>query len=323
MSMVETLVVIAPALLLPFAYGAWWLDRFRLAQLGRFLAVFATAAAAGLLLVAQWPSAAASGWRVVGAAMPLSAVTAERLPADLADAARLAVLLLAVLIALLARGRVETPLDGVLFGVAAGVGCALPSGWLLVESAPVVEVGETLVTALTPVAAGAVAGLAVAWARMSVRWVARITAVLLGAAAVVAAVVGVRLAAAAARELWVGTALLLGVLAAAVAVALAVEVRVARRELAAEAALGVLPEWVVEVAPRYWRRARGAWWPRRDERRALARLLVQLAFRKRQLGTLDDERATLYSLEVGRLRERARRLLDPVRGQGASSEDGS
>jgi hypothetical protein len=314
------LAVAAPVLLLPVAYLVWWVDRFRLLPLSRFIAVFAMSSAAGLLLAARWPSAAGSGWRAVGPAMPLSSLAAERLPGDVADAARLVVLLLAVLVFLLARWRVETLLDGVIFGVAAGVGCALPAGWLLAESAPVVEGGELVVTALLPIVAGVVIGLTVAWARLLRRWRWRIPAVAVGAGAGVTVLVGARLAAAAAGRIWVGMIVLVVAFAVAATVAVIVEVRVSRRELAEEATLGVLPEWVIEVVPWYWRRIRASWWPRRDERRALARLLVQLAFRKHQLRHLEGERATLYSLEVGRLRERARRLLDPTRAPVAGKE---
>ncbi len=38
-------------------------------------------------------------------------------------------------------------------------------------------------------------------------------------------------------------------------------------------------------------------------------LLLALAFRKRRLRNLPDERARLYGLEVGRLRQRAKTLL--------------
>ncbi len=311
MSTAVGLAVAAPALLLPMAYLVWWVDRYRLAPLARFVAVFAVATSAGLLLSAQWPTAAGSGWRAAGPAMPFSSLAAERLPADLGDAVRLLAVELAVLVFLLARGRVETLLDGVVYGVAAGVGCALPAGWLLAESAPALDAWELAVTALTPIAAGVVAGLTVAWARQLLPWLWRILVVIAGGAAGVAVLVGARLASVAAGQVWVGALVLLAALAAVVAIAVAVEVRVGRRELAEEVALGVLPEWAVAVVPRYWRRVRASWWPRRDERRALARLLVQLAFRKHQLRHLHGERATLYSLEVGRLRERARRLLGP------------
>ena len=90
---------------------------------------------------------------------------------------------------------------------------------------------------------------------------------------------------------------------------LAYERRVLSEQLRTRSALGVLPAWVVEVLPSYRRRIRSDWWPRRDERQEILDLLVSLAFRKQQLRTLPDDRARLYGLEVGRLRQRARAVL--------------
>jgi len=67
--------------------------------------------------------------------------------------------------------------------------------------------------------------------------------------------------------------------------------------------------WPCPVASHRWFGGAG-WWPRRDERWAIVDLLTQLAYRKHQLRQLDGERASIYSLEVGRLRERARRVLN-------------
>jgi hypothetical protein len=315
-------IVAAPAVLLPAAYLVWWLDRFRLFPLARFLAIFALAVSVGLLVAARWPATAALGSGLAGPAMPAPGALAERSAVLAIDAARLALAALAVLVFLLARARVESPVDGVVFGVATGVGLALPAGWLLAESVPDVAAMAVLGQALAPVAVGAVVGLAVAFARFDPRWSVRIAVALGGTAAAVGVVTGARLAAEASRP-WVAPLLLAAALVAAVAAAFAIELVISRRELAEEAALGVVPAWAPEVLPRYWRRVRGSWWPRRDERRALSRLLLQLAFRKHQLRHLDDDRATLYSLEVGRLRERARRLLDPSRtaANGVSEDE--
>jgi hypothetical protein len=307
----------APAALLPLAYLAWWLDRYRLFPLARFLAVGALGTAVGLLLAARFPAAGLSGPYLAGPAMPTHGVPVERMAVLAGDAARLAVAALAVLVLLLARARVESPVDGIVFGVAAGVGLALPGGWLLAESGAAL-VAETAGHALAAVAAGAVVGLAVAYARFHPGWGMRVLVAAGGVTAAAALVAGALVAAEASRP-WVAPAALALALVGAVAAALALELVISRRELAEEARFGVVPAWVPEVTPCYWRRVRASWWPRRDERRALSRLLLQLAFRKHQLRHLDDERATLYSLEVGRLRERARRLLDPGRlvGPGA------
>ena len=312
MTVATIAIVAAPALLLPAAYLVWWLDRFRLFPLARFVAMVALAGSVGLLLAARWPAAAALGGGLAGPAMPAPGAIGERGTVLAVDAARLALAALAVLVFLLARARVESPVDGVVFGVATGVGLALPAGWLLAEGDPGVAAVAVAGQALAAVLAGAVVGLAVAYARFDPRWPMRVAVALGGAAVAAAVVAGSRLAAEASRP-WVAPLLLAVATVGAVAGAFAIELVISRRELAEEASLGVLPAWAPEVLPRYWRRVRGSWWPRRDERRALSRLLLQLAFRKHQLRHLDDDRATLYSLEVGRLRERARRLLDPGR----------
>lgn len=312
MSAATTAGIVAPLLVLPAAYLLWWLDRYRFFQLARFVAVLALAGAVGLLIAATWPEAAAGHESLVGPAMTDPGAVGERAAVLAIDATRLALSALAVLVFLLARARVDTPLDGFVFGVAAGVGLALPSGWLLAESVPGIGLLALVGQALAPIAAAAAIGVAVAYARFSPRWAVRLLVALAGVVAAVAVVTGARLAAAESRS-WVGALVLSAATAGALAAAFGIELKTGARELAEEASLGVVPAWVPEVLPRYWRRIRASWWRRRDERRALSRLLLQLVFRKHQLRHLDDDRATLYSLEVGRLRERARRLLDPGR----------
>jgi hypothetical protein len=320
MSPAASVAVAAPLALLPFAYAVWWLDRWRLFPLARFVAVFALASAAGLLLVTTFPLAAGAVTRAGPAVLSLSPAARARLAGEVLDAARLILVLLVVLLALLARSRVETPLDGIVFGVADGVGCALPAAWLLVETAPAVDAGEVALAALAPVVAGCVLGAAVAWRRLLLgrRW--RALALLAGALVAEALVAASRQVAALAGRAWVGALVLAILLALTVVLALLVEVRIGARELTEEVKLGVLPAWAAEVGPRYWRRIRADWWPRGDERRAVARLLVGLSCRKHQFRHLEGERATLYSLEVGRMRERARRLLDPAWTPAAAEE---
>lgn len=114
-----------------------------------------------------------------------------------------------------------------------------------------------------------------------------------------------------ARE-WVLVASSLLLLASAMVAAWWLESRILEAELAEEAAHGVLPAPVAAGATALRTRIRSAWWARRDERRALNLLLATLAFRKHALRGLGPERTRIYSLEVGRLRERARRVLGGV-----------
>ena len=97
----------------------------------------------------------------------------------------------------------------------------------------------------------------------------------------------------------------------AAALAARFERRVLERELGEEVGNGTLPGEVALVVASYPRRLRSTWWPRGDERRALVALLRRLAFRKQQLRGLSGDRLHLAGLEVGRMRDRVRRLFDP------------
>jgi hypothetical protein len=87
--------------------------------------------------------------------------------------------------------------------------------------------------------------------------------------------------------------------------------RIISAELEQEAALGVLPAAMVQGAASLRRRTCSGWWPDRDERRAINRLLTALAFRRVAMRELPEDRARIYGLEVGRLRDRVRQLLNP------------
>ena len=87
------------------------------------------------------------------------------------------------------------------------------------------------------------------------------------------------------------------------------EQRILRVELAEEVKFDVVPAWVVEVIPYYRRRIRSDWWPSRRERTVLARLLTRLAFRKHAVRRLPDEESQLAGLEVVRLRQKIRAML--------------
>jgi hypothetical protein len=89
------------------------------------------------------------------------------------------------------------------------------------------------------------------------------------------------------------------------------EHRILTRQLEDEVALGLVPSWVLDVIPFYRRRVRANWWPSRGERTVIARLLTRLAFRKHALRNLPPGQAAIASLEVVKLRQRLREILDP------------
>jgi len=105
-----------------------------------------------------------------------------------------------------------------------------------------------------------------------------------------------------------------GCLVVAFAVALLAEHRILLRELREEVELGVLPEWVAEIVPHYRRRIRTGWWPSREERAVLTRLLTRLAFTKHALRRVPGDEAGVAGLEVVHLRHRLRSILGPPEG---------
>lgn len=305
-----TLLVLAVvAALSATAFLVFWLDRYTTEPVVR------------LVLAACWGSMCPLLFRLadpaVGLAVDLDPLLGTALPA--AAGLLEGLLLAAVLVVLATSHYLDGPLDGAVYGTVAGLGfaafqslAALHQGWSPPD--PSVAVFMTLVRAGATALVGAGIGLAKLAVRMALRVPCTLAAVLAaGLSRWLLSVLAVRgwgvwgqhntpfnLALVAAAAL-----LLVGVFWAA----LALEHRVLVRQLGDEVALGVLPSWVVEVLPSYRRRIRSTWWARRDERREIIRLLTSLAFRKHRLRGLSEERARLYGLEVGRLRQRARTLL--------------
>jgi RsiW-degrading membrane proteinase PrsW (M82 family) len=89
------------------------------------------------------------------------------------------------------------------------------------------------------------------------------------------------------------------------------EHRILKRQLSEEVALSLAPAWVAEVIPYYRRRLRSDWWPLRNERTVISRLLTRIAFRKHALRNISQQEAAIASLEVVRLRQRLRAILAP------------
>ena len=251
-------------------------------------------------------------------------------PAVLAAAARLGALsprgaaALAVLaplglalIGLAAARALAGPLEGALLGTAGGAAAGAVTVLWFAHSGYLSAATDALPAVVTCTGAAAVLGAGVGRARLAGRPAVAGALLLLGivlagttAAPWLAGLAGVpakgETALAAAR-----LAVPLVALVAALLLAGRFERRVFERELGEEVANGILPGEVVFVVASYPRRIRSAWWPRGDERRALVGLLRRLAFRKQQLHHLEGDRLHLAGLEVGRVRDRVRRLFDP------------
>jgi hypothetical protein len=309
---VPALAVLAVAVVLSgAAFAVLWLDRYKAEPVLRLVFAAGWGLLWSLILRLAFPGLsplADPGFTAgIVAVLPALVLLLEEL-------------LLAAGLAALATSRyLQGPVDGVVYGTVAGLGlaifqtlAALHGGWL--PSHPTMPV----LTALVVADGTALVGGGIGYGKLVVRrplrvpWVfvvvlvASLSAWVLHGAATVGwqrwgrqnVLFGLAL---------VATALLL--LAALFEGAWALERRVLARQLGEEVSLGVLPAWVVDIVPRYHRRIRSDWWPRRDERREVVRLLTSLAYRKQQLRGLSEESLRLYGLEIGRLRQRARSLL--------------
>ncbi len=195
--------------------------------------------------------------------------------------------------------RVETPLDATWMGLAVGSGVGVVAGlgglsepWLPVVGLTAGVVFGSLLgmTWLWPFLGGKLAigvlslALVVPWA-----W---------GWAAVFVAV----------EEAWVLWLLATSVVLLALACGLWAEARVLFPQLLEEVGFGLMPPWVAEKGARFWRRFSRRWAARRDERQAMVRLVVRLAACKAYLAGKGKHHSTA-AVELGRLRERARRLF--------------
>jgi hypothetical protein len=221
------------------------------------------------------------------------------------------------LIVLAAVRALAGPLDGALLGTAGGAAAGAAAVLWLARSTHLPVSTDTLATVLACSGAAAAFGAGLGRARLAGRPAAVAGWLALGLAAagataapwLVGRAEGTSGAAAALDVARVVVPLL--VLVGAPFLAGRFERRVLERELGEEVGNGILPGEVVFVVASYSRRIRSAWWPRGDERRALVGLLRRLAFRKQQLRHLEGERLHLAGLEVGRMRDRVRRLFDP------------
>ncbi len=277
----------------------------------------------GLAMCLVWGAITAGLWMFL--VRPLFLEKAARLPSGswppLAAMLAVAVLLAAVqavplvLLGLTSRllGPVEWLTHALAIGTGLSLGVSLPAA---VGPAPG-SVPALLALAATPVLGSALVGLGLGLLAAARGWLLRAYgAVVLAATPATQLTVfragldGVRSGLGAREWLLVASSLLL--LASAMVGAWWLESRILEAELAEEAEHGVLPPRLAVGAAALRTRIRSDWWARRDERRALNLLLATLAFRKHALRGLGPERARLYSLEVGRLRERARKVLGGV-----------
>lgn len=317
-------VMISTTLLLIVVALVWYLDRYDREPIHMVVAVFlwgATAAPAlagfGFLVLDRWGVASGGGLSPLiqsGVAGPLMEEAAKAIGV--------------ILIVLLTRDF-DNPTDGFVYGTAVGLGFAVTENYIYATgagSAMDVRGFLTLVVGRTTLAAGvhsmasATFGGFLGHAVLTRKIWQRTAWTLLGLAA-----------ASVLHGSWNMTLLLVGPFspsggprtwlivlpamytgfAVILAAFLHSEHLILKRQLADEVALSMAPAWVLDVIPFYRRRLRSDWWPLRHERTVISRLLTRIAFRKHALRHIPKDEAAIASLEVVRLRQRIRSILNP------------
>ncbi len=318
---VLTSLLLGAAVLLA-AYLVWRVDRFRAEPLAIYALATVAGAVVGIawrLAVLRWAGHAVTGGRIALGGSPSGNVVGV--------ATYLAGLLfclpaIGLLWWLTGRRPLCGAIDATVLGTAVGVGAAtalsVARGW----GDPPDEFGLFAVPPLLQAASlCSLIALFLSGIRFAERSAERATgsmALLLGGPVFASGLAAglVEVDAAALRELeWLAAGVAAAALGLILVAAASFERRLLAPELSEEVSLGVMPQAIADLECSYWRRIRADWWPKADERRAINLLVTTLALRKRQLRGLDGERARLYSLEVGRLRERARRVFEPGRSE--------
>jgi len=304
-------------LLVMVVLAVWWFDRYDREPLHLVVGVFLWGALAA-------PVFSVFGCSAVAAALGLgpTAVVVWTGPVleELAKAAGV------ILVVILSK-EFDNPTDGLVYGTAVGLGFAATENLVYtLAGAGGSAVGGTLLLVLvrTALAAGihavssAVFGGSLGFAFLSRRGGERSVWLALGLIGAVAIHAGwnfmlfemesPQVVIPVARWI-VAVPSLYALYLLALIVFLRSEQRILRVELAEEVQLAVVPGWVVDVIPYYRRRIRSDWWPRRQERTVLARLLTRLAFRKHAVRRLPEGKSQLAGLEILRLRQQIRAML--------------
>ena len=217
--------------------------------------------------------------------------------------------LLAVILVAMGGRFLRTTVDGAVIGTSLGCGAALARAAIFLVGGWRLDPGWLIFSAVELEACLALLGVSFAMARATLRWPVRLGWAgvgWLGATVVDAACWAL---AAETRGGSFGLILGIGVLVFVIILAIALEIRLVVNELGGEAEFGVVPTWLVDVVRSPSHRVRADWWPRGDERRAVVRLLLELAVQRCRLRGLDPGRLQLYGLEVGRLRQRVKALM--------------
>ncbi|RLE25703.1 MAG: hypothetical protein DRJ65_07160 [Acidobacteria bacterium] len=302
---------VAGALLAAVVIVVWWIDRYDREPWPVVLSVFLWGLVVAPVLVSLVGFIADGGTSVlaVNAGRPLVEETAKGL---------------GILLVLVFSRHFDNPTDGLVYGTAVGLGFAMTENLLYGFSvAPALApgdalsliLGRTVFTAGVHALASSAVGAGLGFGRTSGGWVRTIGWALLGVGVAVALHGGWNLAVVnmpAGGAAWVFPTMILGPLyltfILSFAMMLWAEHRILLKQLSEEVVLGTVPPWVGEIIPFYRRRVKGDWWPSREERIVISRLLTRLAFRKHALAARGHS-ATIEGLEVVRLRATIQGIL--------------
>ena len=332
MSLATVLVLLAAlavssSLLVLVVFAVWWIDRFDREPIHLVALVFlwgaSVAPAASVMSLAalenalRWDPASSGPGGL--AAVSLAGPFAEELFKAIG-----------VLLVVFLTSKFDNPTDGLVYGTAVGLGFAVSENvvygigtGVAVDTVPMVlltVVGRTLLSAGIHAVCSAVFGGFLGCAILSRRKLVRFGAVAFGFATAVAihglwnftlTVVGPFAADGSPRSWLIALPALYLLYGATLAAFLLWEHHILKTQLAEEVSLELAPEWVLDIIPYYRRRVRSDWWPSRNERTVLSRLLTRIAFRKHAVRHLPPDEAAIASLEVVQLRQRLRMILAP------------
>jgi len=317
---------VSAAILLIVVAMVWWVDRYDREPLHLVAMVFLWgASAAPLISITLFGliDRLQSGIDPTSAGTMISLGLVTPLVEEISKA-------VAVVLVVVFSSKFDNPTDGVVYGTAVGLGFAVSenviygiSAGVHLQSAGGILVlvgGRTLLSAGVHALCSSTFGGFLGHATMSGRFPAKIMWTVTGLLAAIVLHGSWNLSLmwfgpvgeSGAPRLWLAA---LPILYLAYVVVLVVilhsEHLILKRQLRDEAELGLVPSWVLDVIPFYRRRIRANWWPSRSERTVLARLLTRVAFRKHALRNLPPGQAAIASLEVVKLRQRLREILDP------------
>jgi RsiW-degrading membrane proteinase PrsW (M82 family) len=318
-------MVVSTTILLIIVVFVWFLDRYDREPVHMVAAVFLWGASAGPAIAIFALMTLSRIW--LGAGGDLSPLVFTGVATPLIEESAKAI---GVLLVVLLTRNFDNPTDGFVYGTAVGLGFAVTENYIYgIGIGTTMGVGDLLILVVgrTFLAAG-VHGLASAtfggflghavltrrrWQRAG--WV---TIGLLAAAGLhggwnlTLTLVGPFAPGGGLQNWLVVLPVLYAVYILILAGFLHSEHTILKRQLGEEVALSLAPAWVVEVIPYYRRRLRSDWWPQRNERTVISRLLTRIAFRKHALRNIPQPEAAIASLEVVRLRQRLRAILTPA-----------